>query len=74
MPLGLSGTVAGERPPMRSDTTTGTGRRSNPASDRYGLFNPERRISGIVDRRVAGERRQSERRMESIATLSAYLS
>jgi hypothetical protein len=59
---------------MRSDTKTGTVRRSNPSSDRYGLFNPERRISGIVDRRVDRERRRGQRRTEYLVPLSAYLS
>jgi len=74
MPLIPSGTVAGERPHMRSDTNTEIVRRSNPTSERYCLFNVERRISCIVDRRVNGERRQARRQAECILPLSAYLS
>ena len=40
------------------------GRRSPPTSDRYAIFQLERRTSEILDRRLVSERRQSQRRKE----------
>ena len=51
---------------MTSNTTTVRSRRSSQTSDRYGIFNHDRRTSGIFDRRLASERRQSQRRIECV--------
>jgi len=49
---------------MTFDTTTVRRGRSDQPSDRYCLFNRDRRAAGNFDRRLEGERRQSQRRTE----------